>query len=252
MLKFFRKNRIRLLRENKFIKYLVYFLGETFLIVVGILIAVQVNNWNETRKKDLQRKIYEVSLINELENDVEHLNDLDRRNIIKRNSIMNYLDYYNSEKPDLDILHHKLDSVNTTKIAFYTSAYTIDDLITTGNLSLFSKQKKASILKLKNTHDRYVFYESQTIQDVALYELEIKKNFDLLYLKGLSNKKHQDTKDWKQDLKSSQFRKLNNSLVESLKLFEFQSGMYEDILEATSELRMFLSEELKTNKQHDQ
>ncbi len=249
MLNFFSKNRIRLLRENKFIKYLVYFLGETFLIVVGILIAVQINNWNETRKKDLQRKIYEVSLISELENDIDHLNDLDRHNIIKRNSIKNYFDYYNSEKPDLDILHHKLDSVNSTKIAFYTSAYTIDDLITTGNLSLFSKQKKASILKLKNTHDRYAFYETQTIQDVSLYEQEIKKNFDLLYLKGFSIKEHQDTKDWKQNLNSNQFRILNNSLVESLKLFEFQSDMYEAILEATSELRMILSEDSKANKQ---
>ncbi len=238
-----------MLSENKFSKYLLYALGEIFLIVVGILIAVQINNWNGERKKDLQRKIYEVSLISELENDIAHLEDLGSRNIIKRNSIKNYLDYYSSEKPDLDILHHKLDSVISTKIAFYASAYTIDDLITTGNLSLFSKQKKASILKLKNTHDRYVFYETQTIQDVALYEQEIKKNFDLLYLKGLSNKEHQDTKDWKRSLNSNQFRILNNSLVESLKLFEFQSDMYEEILDATSELLSLLSEDTKANKQ---
>ena len=133
-----------------------------------------------------------------------HLKSLDSTNSIKRNLIKNYLDYYNSEKPDLDILQRKLDSVISTKIAFYTSAYTIDDLITTGNLSLFSKRKKTAILKLKNTHDRYVFYETQTIQDVALYEQEIKKNFDLVYLNGLSNKEHRDTRQWKQDLNSNQ------------------------------------------------
>ena len=89
----------------------------------------------------------------------------------------------------------------------------------------------------------------RTIQDVALYEQEIKKNFDLLYLKGLSNKEHQDTKDWKRSLNSNQFRILNNSLVESLKLFEFQSDMYEEILDATSELLSLLSEDTKANKQ---
>ncbi len=243
MLKFFKKNRQFLLSENKFSKYLIYALGEIFLVVFGILIAVQINNWNETRKKEIQREIYEVSLINELENDIAHLKNLDSRNSIKKKSIENYLNYYNSENPNLDILHNKLDSVISTKIAFYTSVYTIDDLITTGNLSLFSKQKKASILKLKNTHDRYVFYETQTIQDVALYEQEIKKNFDLVYLNGLSKKEHQDTKYWKQNLSSNQFRILNNSMVESLKLFELQSDMYEAIVEVTSELLSQLNKE---------
>ncbi|MEP0132087.1 MAG: DUF6090 family protein [Eudoraea sp.] len=51
MIKFFRKIRQKLLTENKFSKYLFYAIGEILLVVVGILIALQVNNWNE-RKKD--------------------------------------------------------------------------------------------------------------------------------------------------------------------------------------------------------
>jgi hypothetical protein len=48
-MKFFRKIRQRLLTENKFSKYLIYAIGEIILVVIGILIALQINNWNEKR-----------------------------------------------------------------------------------------------------------------------------------------------------------------------------------------------------------
>jgi hypothetical protein len=51
MIKFFRKIRQRLLTENKFSKYLIYAIGEIILVVIGILIALQVNNLNEQSKK---------------------------------------------------------------------------------------------------------------------------------------------------------------------------------------------------------
>ena len=50
MIKFFRKIRQRLLTENKFSKYLIYAIGEIILVVIGILIALSINNWNEEKK----------------------------------------------------------------------------------------------------------------------------------------------------------------------------------------------------------
>tara|TARA_B100000949_G_scaffold214142_1_gene209453 strand:+ start:7695 stop:7895 length:201 start_codon:yes stop_codon:yes gene_type:complete len=50
MIKFFRKIRQRLLIENRFTKYLLYALGEIILVVLGILIALQINNWNQEQK----------------------------------------------------------------------------------------------------------------------------------------------------------------------------------------------------------
>ena len=50
MIKFFRKIRQKLLSENKFNKYLIYAIGEIILVVIGILIALQINNWNEKNK----------------------------------------------------------------------------------------------------------------------------------------------------------------------------------------------------------
>ncbi|SNR63179.1 hypothetical protein SAMN04488009_2850 [Maribacter sedimenticola] len=50
MIKFFRKIRQNLLSEGKTEKYLKYAIGEIVLVVIGILIALQINNWNEKRK----------------------------------------------------------------------------------------------------------------------------------------------------------------------------------------------------------
>jgi hypothetical protein len=50
MLRFFRKIRHNLLDQGKIVRYLTYAIGEIILVVVGILIALQVNNWNEARK----------------------------------------------------------------------------------------------------------------------------------------------------------------------------------------------------------
>jgi hypothetical protein len=52
MISFFRKIRQKLLSQNQVTRYLVYAFGEIFLVVIGILIALQVNNWNEEKKND--------------------------------------------------------------------------------------------------------------------------------------------------------------------------------------------------------
>ena len=62
MIKFFRKIRLHLLTENKFSKYLLYAIGEIILVVIGILIALQVNNWREEQQdiKDFNLIIKEI------------------------------------------------------------------------------------------------------------------------------------------------------------------------------------------------
>ncbi|MGX1927932.1 DUF6090 family protein [Flagellimonas sp. 2504JD4-2] len=59
MIKFFRRIRQKLLSENKFSKFLLYAIGEIILVVIGILIALQINTWNENRKEmESQRKLF--------------------------------------------------------------------------------------------------------------------------------------------------------------------------------------------------
>jgi hypothetical protein len=62
MLRFFRQIRQRLLTDNKFSKYLLYAVGEIILVVIGILIALQINNWNEERKERQSEKQILLSL----------------------------------------------------------------------------------------------------------------------------------------------------------------------------------------------
>ncbi|MCB0647852.1 MAG: hypothetical protein KDC49_14385 [Saprospiraceae bacterium] len=52
MIRFFRKIRIRLLKDQRLGNYMMYALGEIFLVVIGILIALQINNWNADRQQN--------------------------------------------------------------------------------------------------------------------------------------------------------------------------------------------------------
>ncbi|WP_411895926.1 DUF6090 family protein [Winogradskyella sp. A2] len=67
MIKFFRKIRQNLLSEGKTGKYLKYAIGEIILVMIGILLALQVNNWNENRKLADSEKLLLKELLNDLE-----------------------------------------------------------------------------------------------------------------------------------------------------------------------------------------
>lgn len=74
MIKFFRRIRFTLLLEGKTIDYLKYAIGEIFLVVFGILIALQVNNWNESRKTSALEIVYLKRLIHDLSQDTLYYN----------------------------------------------------------------------------------------------------------------------------------------------------------------------------------
>lgn len=65
--------RQKLLTENKFSKYMIYALGEIVLVVIGILIALSINNWNESRKESLIEQNYLKRLLVDLESDYKTL-----------------------------------------------------------------------------------------------------------------------------------------------------------------------------------
>ena len=69
MLKFFRKIRQNLLSEGKTAKYLKYALGEIVLVVIGILIALSINNWNEDRKDTNREKATLYKFLQDLKSD---------------------------------------------------------------------------------------------------------------------------------------------------------------------------------------
>jgi hypothetical protein len=104
MISFFRKIRQKLLSQNRITQYLVYAVGEILLVVIGILIALQVNTWNESRKeKNYLLKVY-TQIRQDLQADTLNLRlsieDLEAKNtriteIVERSIPITYYDTLN-------------------------------------------------------------------------------------------------------------------------------------------------------------
>jgi hypothetical protein len=95
MIKFFRKIRQQMLTENKFSKYMLYAIGEIILVVVGILIALQINKYNEVSKINLLEKDLLSEVKNGLEYDLEELNnaiDFHRSSLNSQDIIIDWVD----------------------------------------------------------------------------------------------------------------------------------------------------------------
>ena len=72
MINFFRKTRKKLADDNKFLKYSRYAIGEIVLVVIGILIALSINNWNQNRLKQEQFESILVKIQNDIISDTEY------------------------------------------------------------------------------------------------------------------------------------------------------------------------------------
>lgn len=76
MIFFLRNQRQKLLQQNQVTRYLAYAAGEIFLVVIGILIALQVNTWNEGRKSRTAETNFYSALLDDLEKDKAKIDQL--------------------------------------------------------------------------------------------------------------------------------------------------------------------------------
>ena len=76
MIKFFRKIRQTMIKENKFSKYLLYAIGEIVLVVIGILIALQINTWNTKRIQKIEQSKILKNVLIDIQNDIEELSNI--------------------------------------------------------------------------------------------------------------------------------------------------------------------------------
>lgn len=110
MFQFFRKFRNRVLTDMKpdhtlgrISKYLLYAIGEIVLVVIGILIALQINNWNEKKaNKELEHNFYS-DILDDLEKDERQLNNLVKFYQNRIDQLGYVLDAIKNPKPDPDI-----------------------------------------------------------------------------------------------------------------------------------------------------
>lgn len=121
MVTLLRKIRHQLLQENRFSRYLLYAIGEIFLVVVGILIALQINNWNEEKKA---RK-YELKMLQELQSvlnrDREYFNSQINRLTEKEKSANRLIQAIEAKEENLDTLNKYLQGLRYEILFQYNS-----------------------------------------------------------------------------------------------------------------------------------
>lgn len=143
MIKFFRRMRKRLLSQNKFNKYLLYAIGEIILVVIGILIALQINNLNEQQKDRAKEQVILKHLKEDFQADLRQLED----KMAMRNDILKsaYKLFYAIDHPE-EVVRDSL----ILDIATIGDAPTFDpiqnDLISSGNLRLIQNERLSRLL----------------------------------------------------------------------------------------------------------
>lgn len=145
MIKFFRKIRQNLLSEGKTGKYLKYAIGEIVLVVIGILIALSINNWNEA-KKDLNE---EITILKNIKKDVV-ADTLDVAFNIKYHKV-----FLESEKK-LNAYIHGNKNIKESQIDFINSL----------GSPLFSVLHQASFTNLQN-NDLGIITNNELKQEIS-------------------------------------------------------------------------------------
>jgi len=160
MINFFRKIRQNLLSEGKTGKYLKYAIGEILLVVIGILIALSINNWNEKAKNKRIEINYLIRISKDLENDLLEF-EKTKETAQQRNDRVIFLQH---AIEDVDLVRKSSDYfVNSIVMAGYTyrpsiSNHSFDELKSSGRLALIQNEElRVSIAKYYD----FVYSQSQ-------------------------------------------------------------------------------------------
>ncbi|MBT8219038.1 MAG: hypothetical protein KJP00_04405 [Bacteroidia bacterium] len=151
MIKFFRKIRQKLLSESQIRKYLIYALGEILLVVIGILIALSINNWNEQRKNNNLERQFLTGLRADLVSDStlfsKRIQEAENHIRFNRSFIE---ELYKEQRTynDIKSLYKKL-SLYSDLLTIQNSTY--QELINDGKLNLIRNEElKSAIINYYN------------------------------------------------------------------------------------------------------
>jgi hypothetical protein len=148
MIAFFRKIRRRLLQDNKITSYVLYAIGEIILVVLGILIALGINNWNENRKDRSLEETYLKRFLDDLEEE-----DVYVQSFIIYNKRVN--DHANKavlyfEDPSIAMVNPTQSLVDIYQASQFndarTTASTYKELNASGQINLLQNQRLRSML----------------------------------------------------------------------------------------------------------
>jgi len=178
MIKFFRKIRQNLLMENKTGKYLKYAVGEIILVVIGILIALSINNWNENRKIRNTEQQYLLTLKEEFSFNKDELKSIMNRNNLNFDYALKILDNTGPENPE--ITEEEFGSLLTNSLSretqFDPNQGVIDEIINSGKLAIFSSEKLKLALSSWSGNLNRVRLQEQELLSMRSRTIEMVRN----------------------------------------------------------------------------
>jgi hypothetical protein len=154
MIKFFRKIRQKLVTESKFNKYLLYAIGEILLVVIGIFLAIQLNDLNQNRKESNRELSFLLNLKDDINSDIVGLSQRDSILATYESSSEKALEIFYKAKTVEDIL--TVDSLfisiwNNIKV----NRKTYDEMLNTSGIYILKNKKL-----LNHLSDYYTLIES--------------------------------------------------------------------------------------------
>ena len=144
MIKLFRKIRKKLADDNKPLKYMRYAIGEIVLVVIGILIALQINNWNENQKDRQYEEYYLGQLVLDLNDDIQTLQNEKRLIAAQVPLIENLLDALDDDQPDIHKFNNAIKRYMDGSwyvIRFQSNSAAFEEMKSSGKLGLIKDNK---------------------------------------------------------------------------------------------------------------
>ena len=167
MIKIFRRIRQRLMTENKFSKYLLYAIGEIVLVVIGILIALQINNWNEKRKDNLKEHTILIQLQEEYISNLRQLEEKMQLRAKIINSGLTVIEYIDAPK---DVLKDSM-IFHLSNIVYDPTFDPIqNDLVSSGNIRLIRNDRLRQLLS-NWTSDIVAVQEQEKVNQYHAHEI---------------------------------------------------------------------------------
>ena len=169
MLKIFRNIRLKLLSENRSSKYTLYAIGEIFLVVVGILIALQINNWNESKQEDAITQKYYDGFVSDLEKDrilLDNLITVRKKQSVSANAILSMIE---SNEYDLDTFYGHYYFLFPF-YRFVPNSNTLEEILNSSHLRFITDEDiKNRLLDLRGSYKKIQLTEEHVYEDRAGY-----------------------------------------------------------------------------------
>lgn len=157
MIKIFRKIRYNLMEQNKTGKYFKYAIGEIILVMIGILLALQVNNWNNQRKENQLEKRYLSDLILDLQVDSITIASAKSSSDRQRLSKEKITSFYQGETIHKDSLISYFSDQWRPVPKFNPITTTLDEMKSTGNISVIRNSSvRRKILETYNYYSTHI------------------------------------------------------------------------------------------------